>query len=79
MNDHDLKKIDEMFQHHIGILTENLQNKSQKIDAVAADLKEHRADTEAHKKIWRKSRYNSLFSSRKIGSCTGFSGQQAGS
>jgi hypothetical protein len=114
MSDHDLKKIDEMFQHHIGILNENFQHKldlvvnghqmlaekaenfqhkldlvveghqmlaekinhvevrldqrmdglerkicevhvglSKEIDAVAADLKEHRADTEAHKKIYK--------------------------
>ena len=28
-------------------------NLSKKLDAVAADLKEHRADTEAHKKIYK--------------------------
>jgi hypothetical protein len=27
MNDHNLKKIDEMFRHHVGILTENFQHK----------------------------------------------------
>ncbi len=114
MNDYDLKKIDEMFQHHIGILNENFQHKldlvveghqilaekaenfqhkldilveghqmlaekinhvelrldqrmdglegkicevdvslSKEIKAVAADIKEHRTDTEAHKKIYK--------------------------
>jgi hypothetical protein len=30
-----------------------IQDLSKKIDAVAADLKEHRADTEVHKKIYK--------------------------
>jgi len=29
MNDHDLKKIDEMFQHHIGIVNDNFQHKEE--------------------------------------------------
>jgi len=57
MNDHDLKKIDEMFKHHVGILTKKIDSVegklTNKIDAIAADLKAHRADTEAHTKIYK--------------------------
>ena len=54
MNDHDLKKIDEMFQHHVGIIIKSVDaNLSNKIDAIVADLKAHRADTEAHTKIYK--------------------------
>ena len=87
------EEIKEEFQHQLGIQSENFQHKldviaeghqmlsdkidrvevrldqrmdglerkicevdanlSKKLDAVAADLKEHRADTEAHKKIYK--------------------------
>ena len=54
MNDHDLKKIDEMFKHHVGIVIKSVEAKlTKKIDAIAADLKAHRADTEAHTKIYK--------------------------
>jgi len=114
MNDQDLKKIDEMLQRHLGVLSEDFQHKldlvveghqmlvekaddfqhkldlvveghqmlaeridraevrldqrmdglerkicevhaglSKDINAVAADLREHRSDTEVHKKIYK--------------------------
>ena len=54
MNDHDFKKIDEMFQHHVGIIIKSVDAKlSNKLNAIAADLKAHRADTEAHTKIYK--------------------------
>jgi len=43
-------EIKQEFRHQLGIQAENFQNK---LDAVAADLKAHRADTEAHPPVYR--------------------------
>jgi len=82
MDEKDIKKIEEVFQHHMGILSENFQHKldivveghqllsekidhvktelsqeiecvERKLDAIAADLKAHREDTEVHKKVYK--------------------------
>ena len=82
MDSDDFKKIEEMFKHHVGIMSEDFQHKldivveghqmladkidrvetsltarldrvETKVDAVAADLSAHRADTEAHHGVYR--------------------------
>jgi hypothetical protein len=82
MDADDFKKIEEMFTHHIGMMSEDFQHKldivieghqmlserldrveanlsgrldrvEAKIEAVAADLTAHRADTEAHHGVYR--------------------------
>ncbi|WP_366919045.1 hypothetical protein [Geobacter sp.] len=93
MDNDSLRKIEELFKRHIGVLSEDFQHKldlvvegqqmlaekleltktelkdeirkvdqrltmvearlEQKMDAVAADLSAHRADTEAHHEVYR--------------------------
>ena len=82
MDDSDFKKIEKMFKHHVGIMSEDFQHKldivvegqqmlsekidrlevrvdvvevnlSRRLDAVAADISAHRADTEAHHGVYR--------------------------
>ncbi len=93
MDNDSIKRIEELFKHHIGVLSEDFQHKldlvvegqqmlaekleltgtelkdeirkvdqrltmvearlEQKIDAVAAELSAHRADTEAHHGMYR--------------------------
>jgi cytochrome c556 len=82
MDSDDFKKIEDMFKHHVGMMTEDFQHKldiviegqqmlgekverleariegveenlGRRIDAVAADLSAHRADTEAHHGMYR--------------------------
>jgi hypothetical protein len=82
MDADDIKKIEEIFKHHIGVMSEDFQHKldivaeghqmlsdkldrveatlggrldrvESKVDAVAADLSAHRADTEAHGTVYR--------------------------
>ena len=50
MDDKDIKKIEEIFARHIEQTIREIDAKlSKKIDAVAADLAAHRADTERHR------------------------------
>ena len=82
MDADDIKKIEELFKHHVGVMAEDFLHKldiipeghqmlsdkidrveatlggrldrvESKVDAVAADLSAHRADTEAHGTVYR--------------------------
>lgn len=54
MDEKDIKEIEEIFARHIEQTIREVDAKlSKKIDAVAADLAAHRADTEGHRTGYR--------------------------